>query len=276
MSGTLSDALEIVLRTDTGRVREHNEDAVFANPHLGFVVLADGMGGYNAGEVASSMATTRLASELESALAARAPHATDGPGGEAFAGQCLRDAVADANAAIFQAAQDEAGYAGMGTTLVAALFFDDRVAVAHVGDSRLYRLRDGTLSLLTHDHSLLQEQIDSGLLSAEEARHSLNRNLVTRALGVDPLVEVDLAEHLVLPDDLYLLCSDGLNDMVPDEEFALALQTLSGHLELAATQLVEMANDQGGRDNVSVILVKVRQAYPAPGTWWQAFKARFG
>ncbi|MEZ7911336.1 MAG: Stp1/IreP family PP2C-type Ser/Thr phosphatase [Propionivibrio sp.] len=276
MSGTLSDALEIVLRTDTGRVREHNEDAVFANPHLGFVVLADGMGGYNAGEVASSMATTRLASELESALAARAPHATDGPGGEAFAGQCLRDAVADANAAIFQAAQDEAGYAGMGTTLVAALFFDDRVAVAHVGDSRLYRLRDGTLSLLTHDHSLLQEQIDSGLLSAEEARHSLNRNLVTRALGVDPLVEVDLAEYLVLPDDLYLLCSDGLNDMVPDEEIALALQTLSGHLELAATQLVEMANDQGGRDNVSVILVKVRQAYPAPGTWWQAFKARFG
>ena len=276
MSGTLSDALEIVLRTDTGRVREHNEDAVFANPHLGFVVLADGMGGYNAGEVASSMATTRLASELESALAARAPHATDGPGGEAFAGRCLRDAVADANAAIFQAAQDEAGYAGMGTTLVAALFFDDRVAVAHVGDSRLYRLRDGTLSLLTHDHSLLQEQIDSGLLSAEEARHSLNRNLVTRALGVDPLVEVDLAEHLVLPDDLYLLCSDGLNDMVPDEEIALALQTLSGHLELAATQLVEMANDQGGRDNVSVILVKVRQAYPAPGTWWQAFKARFG
>ena len=276
MSGTLSDALEIVLRTDTGRVREHNEDAVFANPHLGFVVLADGMGGYNAGEVASSMATIRLASELESALAARAPHATDGPGGEAFAGQCLRDAVADANAAIFQAAQDEAGYAGMGTTLVAALFFDDRVAVAHVGDSRLYRLRDGTLSLLTHDHSLLQEQIDSGLLSAEEARHSLNRNLVTRALGVDPLVEVDLAEHLVLPDDLYLLCSDGLNDMVPDEEIALALQTLSGHLELAATQLVEMANDQGGRDNVSVILVKVRQAYPAPGTWWQAFKARFG
>ena len=276
MSGTLSDALEIVLRTDTGRVREHNEDAVFANPHLGFVVLADGMGGYNAGEVASSMATTRLASELESALAARAPHATDGPGGEAFAGQCLRDAVADANAAIFQAAQDEAGYAGMGTTLVAALFFDDRVAVAHVGDSRLYRLRDGTLSLLTHDHSLLQEQIDIGLLSAEEARHSLNRNLVTRALGVDPLVEVDLAEHLVLPDDLYLLCSDGLNDMVPDEEIALALQTLSGHLELAATQLVEMANDQGGRDNVSVILVKVRQAYPAPGTWWQAFKARFG
>ena len=276
MSGTLSDALEIVLRTDTGRVREHNEDAVFANPHIGFVVLADGMGGYNAGEVASSMATTRLASELESALAARAPHATDGPGGEAFAGQCLRDAVADANAAIFQAAQDEAGYAGMGTTLVAALFFDDRVAVAHVGDSRLYRLRDGTLSLLTHDHSLLQEPIDSGLLSAEEARHSLNRNLVTRALGVDPLVEVDLAEHLVLPDDLYLLCSDGLNDMVPDEEIALALQTLSGHLELAATQLVEMANDQGGRDNVSVILVKVRQAYPAPGTWWQAFKARFG
>ena len=275
MSGTLSDALEIVLRTDTGRVREHNEDAVFANPHLGFVVLADGMGGYNAGEVASSMATTRLASELESALAARAPHATDGPGGEAFAGQCLRDAVADANAAIFQAAQDEAGYAGMGTTLVAALFFDDRVAVAHVGDSRLYRLRDGTLSLLTHDHSLLQEQIDSGLLSAEEARHSLNRNLVTRALGVDPLVEVDLAEHLVLPDDLYLLCSDGLNDMVPDEEIALALQALSGNLELAAQQLVEMANDNGGRDNVSLILVRVRQAYPALGTWWQAFKARF-
>ena len=275
MSRSLSEVLEIVLRTDTGRVREHNEDAVFANPHLGLIVLADGMGGYNAGEVASSMAATRVAAELETSLAARGPHVPDGAAGEAFAGHCLRDAIADANAAIFQAAQDDARYAGMGTTLVATLFFDDRLVVAHVGDSRLYRFRDGTLAQLTHDHSLLQEQIDSGLLSVEEARHSLNRNLVTRALGVDPLVEVELAEHPVQPGDLYLLCSDGLNDMVPDEEIALALQALSGNLELAAQQLVEMANDNGGRDNVSLILIRVRQAYPALGTWWQAFKARF-
>lgn len=275
MNGTLSNALEIVLRTDAGRVRGHNEDAVFANPHLGFVVLADGMGGYNAGEVASSMATTVLASEIEAALDKRAAHVADGPNAQPYAQVCLREAIADANAAIYGAAQRQPQCAGMGTTLVAALFYDNRVSIAHVGDSRLYRWRDDELVLLTRDHSLLQEQIDSGMLSVEAARFSQNRNLVTRALGVDPQVEADLAEHAVSPGDIYLLCSDGLNDMLQDDEIALGLQALAANPELAARQLVQMANDGGGRDNVSVILVKVLREFPAESGWWAEFKARF-
>lgn len=263
------------MRTDPGLVREHNEDAVFANPNLGCVVLADGMGGYNAGEVASGMATTRFSAEVEVALTARPPETHDGPGHGAFALRCLRDAIADANAAIFESAQTHAPYAGMGTTLVAALFFDDRIAVAHVGDSRLYRMRDGSLQLLTHDHSLLQEQIDHGFVSAEEARFSLHKNLVTRALGVDPVVEPEIGEFAALPGDIYLLCSDGLNDMVTDEDIALALEAFSANLELAATHLVQMANDNGGRDNVSLILVRVRSAFPVARGWWSAFRERF-
>ncbi len=179
------------------------------------------------------------------------------------------------NAAIYQAAISEPQYSGMGTTLVAALFHDNRVTVAHIGDSRLYRLRGESFCTLTRDHSLLQEQIDSGLISAEEARYSLNRNLVTRALGVDPVVETEINEHAALPGDIYLLCSDGLNDMVPDEEIRQVLQALTVNLELAAKQLIRMANDNGGRDNVSVILVKVLRAFPAARNWQTTFSAWF-
>ena len=274
----VSEALEIVVKTDSGRVRGHNEDAVFANPNLGIVILADGMGGYNAGEVASGMATTVLASELESAFATTPPHALDRGSGKSYAHACLRDKIASTNLAIHAASESQMQFAGMGTTLVAALFHDNQVTVAHVGDSRLYRLRGDELSVVTRDHSLLQEQIDSGLISREDARYSQNRNLVTRALGVDPAVEAEINDYPVLPGDIYLLCSDGLNDMVEDEEIQLTLQTLSVNLELAATQLIEMANDNGGRDNVSVILVKVLREFPAGKDAWSNmfawFKAR--
>ena len=274
----VSEALEIVVKTDSGRVRGHNEDAVFANPNLGIVILADGMGGYNAGEVASGMATTVLASELESAFATTPPHALDRGSGKSYAHACLRDKIASTNVAIHAASESQMQFAGMGTTLVAALFHDNQVTVAHVGDSRLYRLRGDELSVVTRDHSLLQEQIDSGLISREDARYSQNRNLVTRALGVDPAVEAEINDYPVLPGDIYLLCSDGLNDMVEDEEIQLTLQTLSVNLELAATQLIEMANDNGGRDNVSVILVKVLREFPAGKDAWSNmfawFKAR--
>ena len=274
----VSEALEIVVKTDPGRVRGHNEDAVFANPSLGLVILADGMGGYNAGEVASGMATTVLASELEAAFATSQPHAIDRASGKSFAHTCLLDTIASANLAIHTASETQAQYAGMGTTLVAALFHDNQVTVAHVGDSRLYRLRGDALCVITRDHSLLQEQIDSGMISREEARFSQNKNLVTRALGVDPVVDAEIEDYPVLPGDIYLLCSDGLNDMVEDEEIQLTLQVLSANLELAATQLIEMANDNGGRDNVSVILVKVLREFPAGKDAWSNmfawFKAR--
>lgn len=275
MDSTLSNALEIVLRTDPGMVRGHNEDAVFANPNQGFVILADGMGGYNAGEVASGMATMLLSTELETAFAAKPPHEIDRASGQSLARRYILDKMAMTNSAIYKTAESQPQYAGMGTTLVMALFCDDQVTVAHIGDSRLYRLRGETFSAITRDHSLLQEQIDSGMISAEEAKFSQNKNLVTRALGVDPEVETEIHEYPVLPGDIYLLCSDGLNDMVEDEEIQLTLQMLAANLELAATQLIQMANDNGGRDNVSVILVKVLHEFPAQRGWWSKFVALF-
>lgn len=259
----LSKALEIVGNTDKGMVRSHNEDAVFTNAAGGFVVLADGMGGYNAGEVASGMATTLLGSELQKSFARCEPHEAR-PDGRPWVRSVLETEIARANGAIYQAAQSQPQYAGMGTTLVMAVFHDNSVTIAHIGDSRLYRLRGEEFVAVTRDHSLLQEQIDSGIITVEQARHSQNRNLVTRALGVDPTVEPEIHDYPVQPGDIYLLCSDGLNDMVEDDEIGMTVQMLAANLELCATQLVQMANDNGGRDNVSVILVRIRESFAAP------------
>ena len=248
--------------SDPGRVRSNNEDSVLANAALGLAVLADGMGGYNAGEVASGMATAVLGSELRHAFGATQPHEI-AASGQTWAREALLDVIERTNAAIHQAANCNPKYAGMGTTLVAVQFYDNRLAVAHVGDSRLYRLRDGKLVRMTRDHSLLQEQIDSGMLTPEQARFSQNKNLVTRALGVDTTVKIEMNEHAVLPGDIYLLCSDGLNDMVDDEAIAVTLTRLSENLTYCAAQLVQQANDNGGRDNVSVVLARVRQPFPA-------------
>ena len=262
----LRNILEIVTRSDPGMVRSHNEDSVMANAAAGFVVLADGMGGYNAGEVASGMATALLGTELGKAFGAGAPHLCEGDRLRAHV--VLEEEIARANSSIYQASQSQPQYAGMGTTLVVGLFYDDKITVAHIGDSRLYRLRGEEFKQITRDHSLLQEQIDSGMITVEQARHSQNKNLVTRALGIDPSVEPEVHDYDVAPGDIYLFCSDGLNDMVEDEEIAMTLQALAANLELCATQLVQMANDNGGRDNVSVILVRVKQAFPAARSWW--------
>jgi protein phosphatase len=176
----------------------------------------------------------------------------------------IREQVLKANTSIYQAAQSQPQYAGMGTTLVVCLFYDNKMTVGHLGDSRLYMLRDGKFSQVTRDHSLLQEQIDSGIITAEQAKHAQHKNLVTKALGIDPSVEPEIKEYGTKPGDVYLLCSDGLCDMVDDEDMGMTLQALGGNLKLAAQQLVQMANDNGGKDNVSVILVRVLREYPAP------------
>jgi protein phosphatase len=176
----------------------------------------------------------------------------------------LREQIAKANTSIYQAAQSQPQYAGMGTTLVVAMFHDNKVTVAHIGDSRLYRLRGDDFSQVTKDHSLLQEQIDSGLITPEQAKTSHNKNLVTRALGIDPAVEPEIHDYDAEVGDIYLLCSDGLCDMVSDEDIGMAVQTLGANLKLCCQQLVQMANDNGGRDNVSVILIKVVRDYAAP------------
>ena len=256
-------------------VRSHNEDSIAADAEIGLAVLADGMGGYNAGEVASGIAVAMLTTEMKQALERLEPHEIDDPSGEPNAVKLIRENSAKANAAIFQTAKSQPQYAGMGTTLVAALFFDNRMVVGHIGDSRLYRLRKDGFEQITRDHSLLQEQIDSGMITKEQARFSQNKNLVTRAVGIDPEVEAEIHVYDVEPGDIYLLCSDGLSDMVTDEDIHSTLGTLQSNLPLAATQLVQLANDSGGRDNISVILVRVIGDFAVPTGWFAKFKAWF-
>lgn len=270
----IKEALEIVSQTHSGMVRTHNEDSVAFDASCGLVVLADGMGGYNAGEVASGIAISVISSEMKQRLANLHPELKN-ENGEDVGMALLRENVEKANAAIFNAARGQPQYAGMGTTMVSALFYDNRVAVAHVGDSRMYRLRGETFETITRDHSLLQEQIDGGMISKEDARQSRNKNLVTRAVGIDINVSVETHVHEVQVGDIYLLCSDGLNDMVEDEDIGSTLGMLRANLPLAAGQLIELANDNGGRDNVSVILIKVNGDFAAPRGWREKLLSRF-
>ena len=270
----LGTALEVATATDPGMVRSHNEDSMGADAEIGLAVLADGMGGYNAGEVASGIAVAMLTTEMKQALESNEPQSID-ESGETLAEKFVRENSAKANAAIYQTAKSQPQYSGMGTTLVVALFFDNRMTVGHIGDSRLYRLRKDVFEQVTRDHSLLQEQIDSGMITKEQARYSQNKNLVTRAVGIDPEVETEIHTYNVEPGDIYLLCSDGLSDMVQDEDIHSTLSTLQSNLPLAAKQLVQLANDSGGRDNISVILVRILEDFAVPTGWFAKFKAWF-
>ncbi len=254
----LKTALEVATATHPGMVRSHNEDSIAADAEVGLAVLADGMGGYNAGEVASGIAVELIRTEMKKVLSATKSEDLGNGAEQLITGHSVR-----ANAAIFQASQSQPQYSGMGTTLVVALWHDNQVSVGHVGDSRMYRLHGGKLEQVTRDHSLLQEQIDSGMITKEQARHSQNKNLVTRAVGIDPEVETEVHSYPVQAGDIYLMCSDGLNDMVTDEDIETTLSSLAANLPLAAHQLVQQACDNGGRDNVSVILVRVLREFPA-------------
>jgi len=260
---SLMDSLEIAKATHTGMVRSHNEDSIATDTEICLVVLADGMGGYNAGEVASGIATALISSEIREAMLNEAPAKIDTATGSSGATTLLRATIAKANASIFQSANSQPQYAGMGTTLVTALLFNSQLTIAHIGDSRCYRYRSGKLEQITRDHSLLQEQIDSGFLTREAAKRSQNKNLVTRALGIEPTVEAEIHTYPAQEGDIYLVCSDGLNDMVEDDDIQMTLDALGANLELAAEQLVQMANDNGGRDNISVVLIKVKKDFPA-------------
>jgi protein phosphatase len=260
---SLRGKIQLAEITDTGKVREHNEDAIGSNADIGLMVLADGMGGYNAGEVASGIAVQTI-TELASEGADReSRNETDPSTGLMRQSIVLRDAVARANKIIFQTAQSQTHCEGMGTTLVCAMFYDNKVSLAHVGDSRAYRLRGNKFEQLTLDHSLLQELVDRGFYSEEEAQRSTNRNYVTRALGVEPTVEVEVHEFDVLPEDVFLLCSDGLPDMVEDEDIHLTISTFNASLDVVGQQLVNLANEHGGRDNVSVMLAQVLDSFAA-------------
>ncbi|MDN3918932.1 Stp1/IreP family PP2C-type Ser/Thr phosphatase [Roseateles violae] len=255
--------LEFFSATDVGRARDNNEDSVAVEESVGLVVLADGMGGYNAGEVASQMLTSFIRSELGRWLKESGSLAA-----AADVRRAMDICVDNANRAIFNAANTNPRYAGMGTTLVLGVFRKEGLLLGHVGDSRAYRLRGEQLVQITRDHSLLQEQLDAGLLTPEEALFSSNKNLVTRAVGVEDAVMLELHLHEVQAGDTFLFCSDGLSDMLDDDALA---QLLLNHPSLseAAQALIDAANEMGGRDNIAVVLARAEgRVKPEGRAWW--------
>jgi serine/threonine protein phosphatase PrpC len=249
--------LAMASSTDPGMIRSNNEDRVSVTPEAGLAVVADGMGGHQAGEVASSMAVDVVARHVLKVLARSGTN----KGGASIERRAVSEAIALANSAIFDHARNTPQCAGMGTTIVVTLFHDDKVCRGHVGDSRLYRFRAGKLELLTEDHSLVQELVARGLITPEEARSSINKNLVTRALGIEPLVEPHVSEEKLQDQDIYLLCSDGLNDVLSDEMTTQILQEHTGELQSAADRMVAEVNARGAPDNVSVVLVRTGKRF---------------
>ena len=273
---SLKGKLAHVEVTDVGKIRDHNEDAIGSQPEIGLWVLADGMGGYNAGEVASGIAVKTIIDLVTAACKTEKRGEIESGTGYMRQTIVLRDAILRANKVINQTAQSQPQCEGMGTTLVASLFYDNKVSIAHVGDSRMYRLRGNRFEQITMDHSLLQELVDRGFYSQEEAQRSTNRNYVTRALGVEANVEVEVQEIEVQKGDYFLMCSDGLPDMVEDEDIHLTISTFSNDVRTVGEQLIKLTNDNGGRDNVSVILVRVADAFPAQGGVLSKLRGLFG
>jgi len=228
--------------SDTGRRRRRNEDSYVCEPPL--FAVADGMGGAQAGEVASRLAAAVL-QEVN---------------GEQLSRGEITELIQEANRRVFQRSNEDAAASGMGTTLTVALVeSSDTVAIGHVGDSRAYRVRDGRLEQLTEDHSLVGEMMRSGKLSAEEAEAHPQRSVITRALGTEPDVDVDTFTVETQPGDVFLLCSDGLTTMVPDREILSLLDASGGDLERAARRLVEAANRSGGEDNITVVVFEIAE-----------------
>ena len=268
-------ALDVAQMTHPGMVRAHNEDSIFVDGVAGLAVLADGMGGYSAGEVASGIAVNVIRNGLLPELnSGRELSKVDVQSGLTHAAQLLQQQIAAANKGIYEAAQARPECAGMGTTLVAAVFCGNRVSIGHIGDSRCYRMRAERFEQLTHDHSLLQEQIDSGVLTPEQAKYSLNKNLVTRALGIEAIVPADIVEYRIEANDIYLLCSDGLTDMVEPDAIHGIIDERRQDLGQAAAELVELANQNGGRDNISVVLVRVPPEFLPSSGWVQRWLAK--
>ena len=254
------DRYEIVCGTHQGMVRSGNEDAVYAHAGLGLAILADGMGGYAAGEVASQLAIEEISAELESAI----PHLDTQSRqltGSALA-EDMRFAAQRANSSILNSAKKEPDHEGMGATLVIAVMTAGRLFVGHLGDSRAYRLRAGRLEQLTRDHCWVDEQISQGALQIDALLDTRFKNIVTRALGIDPEVDLEVHDHEALPEDLFLLCSDGLSDMLDDAAIESALAAADS-LQAKAALLIDRANKNGGKDNISVILM--RESVPRAG-----------
>jgi protein phosphatase len=245
-------------KTDVGQKRQGNEDRFCLDPTLGLYVVADGMGGHAAGEVASRLAVETIHESMGKYLSG-ADAAIVGPAAAGSAeANFLLSSIRLANRIIFESAKDRREYAGMGTTVVAVLAKDDRFVLAHVGDSRIYRIRRDHIVQISRDHSFVQEQVDNGMMSAAEAHQSQYRHMITRALGLKESVEADLTEQPARAEDVLLLCSDGLSDLLDDEDMLAAVQEHPDDLDQVCQALVDRANSKGGDDNITVLVVQAQ------------------
>jgi len=266
--------MEVGARSDTGRVRENNEDSFRLAPELNLFVLSDGMGGLESGERASRLATETVLTHCRDAQA-DATLAVFGKPIDGVGDTCnrLASAIRLANQEIFHAAQDRGGKGGMGATIVAVRFLEDRACIAHVGDSRVYLFRDEQLNQLTEDHSFVAEQVRRGILTEEQASRSRMQNVLTRALGVEQNVDVEVTEELLREGDTYLLCSDGLFRELSEPQIAGILQEATS-AQHAADSLIEQANHAGGGDNITAIVLrhapKQNGAISKIGRWLKA------
>ena len=239
--------VRIAMATDVGRVRTRNEDSVASESAIGWALVADGMGGHRGGDVASSI-VARTAGDCLS-------RPWSGPLSAEAVEARISDAIRESNRAIYDQSNANFKLYGMGSTAVVAQAWDGKVSVGHVGDSRAYLLRAAALSRLTVDHSLLQELLDGGMITAAEAKRAPGRGVLTRSLGVDPDVDVDVCTVAFEQGDCLLLCSDGLTEMLDDSEILALLDGADDDLSMATARLVDAANQGGGRDNVSVVLM---------------------
>ncbi len=258
-------------KTDVGLLRDHNEDAIGCDENIGLAVLADGMGGHRGGEMASAITVSTVLETITERLKKVKSGETDDETGYSMESLAVHDAVTLANKNVHDSSAANAQYRGMGTTIVVTLFYDNRFTVAHVGDSRLYRLRDMELEQITRDHSLMQELIDRGFYTPEQARNSLNKNLVTRAIGIDANVQIDIQEDIAMIDDIYLLCSDGVTDMIEDHLIKSAMLENENDLDKAASEIIRLANEHGGKDNISALLIKPIKSFPAKNSLFSRF-----
>ena len=246
--------------TDVGRKRKGNEDSLFVNPEQNLFVVADGMGGHAAGEVASKVAVESI---NEFVCLTAGDEEITWPFGldqdMSYDGNRLKTAVRFANRKVLEAMKERSEYEGMATTVAAVLVDGEEANLAHVGDSRVYLFRESELSQLTSDHSWVNEQLQSGVISADQARAHPLRNVVTRALGGKADLQVDMQLHKLKPGDLLLLCSDGLTTMVPDEEIQRVMREGAGDVQKLAQGLVAEANARGGEDNITVLLIQFQE-----------------
>ena len=245
--------LRIVSKSHPGRKRPNNEDHFAVDESRGIIVLADGMGGHRSGEVASEIATRLLMGKLQ--LLSHTESTENGKHTKFLEG--IKLAISETNLSIYQAASDNTEFKGMGTTVVAVFLSGTRIHIGHVGDSRLYCFRQDRLTKLSKDHTLVQDLVDRGLYTEEQARAASVSHILTRSVGLKVQVEIDVFTADLEANDLLMICSNGLTDMVADWQIREILREHANRPGLAVTKLIETANYHGGRDNISVILAQV-------------------